>query len=109
MMMQRAWLLRTRNLPGSFDSYPILYLQALLLFGQESDAELGAMSTANRDELDYLFQDIEPRKVGKAVTRPLSYDAPVYTGDPVADEWEAAIARGEVPDLEAHPAKPLRR
>jgi hypothetical protein len=30
----------------------------------------------------------------------VTHGEPILTGDPLADEWERAIARGEMPDLD---------
>jgi hypothetical protein len=46
------------------------------------------------DEADKLVRRRRKMWGGK-----VSYDEPIITGDPVADEWERQIARGEVPDL----------
>lgn len=110
-MMERAVLLKTNSLARPFDSYPIPYLQALLLYGEEAQAELNKIARAEPDEdIDWLFQPTRkapPTRRGpsvqgppkKALPKPTSYDEPILTGDPVADEWERAIARGEMPEL----------
>ena len=92
-----------------------------MLYGDEASKELESIASPEDEELDWLFQDVDAKpKRGKPTTRrsrvqgapkkhlpkPTSYDEPMLTGDPVADEWERAIARGEIPDLEAHMADP---
>lgn len=123
LVMERAVLLKTGRLARRFDAYPLPYLQAMLLFGDEASAELSriARGSGDADDLDWLFQDVmgEPSTKRRRVQGPptrrkrlppaTSYDEPVFTGDPVADEWERAIARGEIPDFDAHPPKPMRR
>lgn len=116
LVMERAVLLKTGSLARPFDSYPLPYIQALLLYGEEANAELGVIAEA-QEELDWLFQDVKapapPRKKGRSkvsgpprrLPTPSSYDQPILTGDPVADEWERAIARGELPDLDTDPAE----
>jgi hypothetical protein len=114
--MERAVLIKTGSLARPVDSYPLPYLQALLLYGDEATNELNKIAQGD-EELDWLFQDVNAsapsRKRGRGKVSgppkrrppPSSYDEPILTGDPVADEWERAIARGEVPDLDAHPAE----
>ena len=122
LVMERAVLLKTGSLARAFESYPLPYIQALLLYGDEASKELETIASPEEIELDWLFQDVHakptqrsrptarrPRVQGapkKHLPTPTSYDEPMFTGDPVADEWERAIARGEIPDLNAHMADP---
>ena len=41
-----------------------------------------------------------PKLNQRAQKGPVSYDQAIYTGDPVADEWERQIAAGQTPDFE---------
>lgn len=100
-MLERAHLLRTGRLARPFDEYPPEYLHALLFYGDESDAELMRLARRTTDT-DWLFQDDDITTTPPRRRRPKSFDdGAILTGDPVVDEWERALARGEVPDLDA--------
>lgn len=111
--MERACLVKTGSLARPFDEYPLPYLQAMLLFGDAALAELQDIARGDDDDdLAWLFQDIAkkpkrrrtklqgPPTRKKKLPAPSSYDEPILTGDPIADEWERQIARGEIPDLD---------
>lgn len=105
LAMERAYLTKTGRLPRPFDAYPRAYLQALLLYGDEAQAELRAIVQESDDnDLDFVFQGRAPKRrpsgPPKRLPAPSSYDKPILTGDPIADAWERAIARGEIPDLD---------
>lgn len=52
-------------------------------------------------DLEALFSDFTSRLQGLTDDESLEeWQKPRRTGDPQIDEWEAAIARGETPDLE---------
>lgn len=57
------------------------------------------MKEATGTKLAYLQDMLQT--VDRALADPTRTidTGPVLTGDPLADEWEAAIARGEMPDL----------
>jgi len=108
LAMERAVLLKTGRLASPVPSYTLPYLQALLLFGEESQDELAKIAQDEPEDIDWLFQDPKKAKRGRnrahgppkrALSKPTTYDEPVLTGDPVTDAWELAIARGEMPDL----------
>lgn len=109
-LMERAWVMKTGKPPRPIAEYSTIHLQALLLYSDEADDELNDIAQA---EVDWMDRQVAAHSrtrrkkghrvgpPGKRLPTPTSYDEPIYTGDPVADAWEDAIARGEVPDLDA--------
>jgi len=107
-MLERAWLLRTGNPPRALEDYHPLTLRALLLYGKESDAELNRIARSAGQDDDEAWIARQERTLGQRVNEPAKtkgiptgktgWDEPILTGDPVADEWEKMIARGELPD-----------
>lgn len=82
------------KLPREFQDYDLNTLQAYL--GYLEDAI--QFSALRRQVADAERVDQEPRgTIGE------SWAEPLYTGDPVVDEWERQIAAGEDPDLDAEP------
>jgi len=58
--------------------------------------------SAAQHEMAIMLREARLAEMEEQEARGIHYDQwskPRYTGDPVADEWEAAIARGEAPDL----------
>ena len=108
MLMEFVYLNRTGRTAREFDQYPLLTLQALLFHADSAGHELGWYTAPRRRH--WLDRDPEPRRrLGPGRLRaPKVWDQAVDTGDPVADAWERAIARGETPDL-GKPGQPLRR
>lgn len=102
--MERTAYRATGQLPKPFEDYNVVELQAFLLFGDEAMEELDVISQ-DEEDLDWLFQDKQKkpkrrmRRRLKPLKQPSSFGEAVSTGDPVVDEWEQAIARGEMPDL----------
>lgn len=94
-MMERAWLLKTGRPPRPFESYSLVELRAMLLHPKEAEAEITRMARSSEvEDDDWLRQ--EENKLKK--THP--WDEPMFDGDPLGDKWEAAIARGEIPDFD---------
>jgi hypothetical protein len=78
-------------------------LQALLFHWEDAKQEIEASVEANDD---WAWIEVEEQTLlgtvkRKKAIRKTSYDKPVLTGDPVADEWERQIARGATPDFDA--------
>ena len=55
----------------------------------ETEAKISDLERVFSDEPDFGGMDAEE-----------SWDIPRRTGDPLADKWEAQIARGETPDFD---------
>ncbi len=97
-LMERAWFTRTGRLARSFEDYPLLVVQALLLC---DDAIRDEIDDIHRKDLAWLAQ--QEQELGRQVAdrgrvAKFNYDLPIETGDSLADQWEQQIARGELPD-----------
>ena len=79
-ILEHVQIKRTGNPRHPLDEYHPLVLNALM---NKMDEEVEAAGhRADEEERAHLA----------------SYDGPLLTGDPIADEWERSIARGEEPD-----------
>lgn len=78
-MSEVAYTAVTGRLARALQDYPPLVPTALL--------------TAAKDALEQL--------VAEAPSPSEPEDEMLLTGDPIADEWERAVARGETPNFEA--------
>ena len=95
--MERAWFLQTRRLARPLDEYHENVVYALLYMDDEIEDEL----TGIQREYEEWVQEQE-KTLGQRVSphrrTQFDPDKPIITGDPVVDEWERQIARGELPD-----------
>lgn len=105
-LLEHAWFMKVGRPPRAFEDYDPLTLQALLLHTKALVSELdNIVQEAESDDDEWIAR--QERTMGERIEgkkrkrRCLDYDQPVETGDPVVDEWERAIARGEIPDLDA--------
>ena len=72
--------LKTHQLPRDVDAFDPLTLHAFLTHMDDACRLISAQAEADDGGEE-------------------SWDEPVYTGDPVADEWERSIAEGRDPDI----------
>jgi hypothetical protein len=85
-----AWSLKHNGVGDlPFEDHQPLVARALLY---EMD---GALKRWHAEELN------AERSASHRKQRRTRYDTPVVTDDPIVNEWEQAIARGEMPDLDA--------
>lgn len=101
--------LRSGRLSRPIEDYPPR--AALVVLDWSKEALLYEQGRQRTDE-DWLHQpDPPPALGGRKAPKPSKWgppkpktrggwEVPRLTGDPVADEWERQIARGEVPNLE---------
>lgn len=106
--LEYLWFLKTGKPARAFGDYDHLTLQALLVYGKETREEIEKLANEPDVEDDEWWMAEQERTVGEPFMVPkkiprgkVEYDRPVQTGDPVADAWERAIARGEDPDFDA--------
>ena len=99
-LMEQAWVLKTGKPPRPFGDYDRTTLQALLFHWDDAQNELEKTIDESDDwEWQWIQEETPMGSVRrKKAVRKMAYDKPDKTGDPVADKWEEAIARGETPD-----------
>jgi hypothetical protein len=107
LQLEWMWTMKTGTPPRPFGEYDHKTLHALLVHQKDTLHELERMSREWSGEDEEAWMREQERTAGekmpsvKRIPRKVDYDQPVQTGDPVADEWEKAIARGEDPDFDA--------
>lgn len=92
--MERVYFAKTGRLARPLRDYDHLTLLAIVHYWDEVEG---------KEEWDPFLRRFVIRKGLRTGVKPgkkrITFDTPVLTGDPVADEWERAVARGEDPDL----------
>jgi hypothetical protein len=99
--MHALWTMKTGSPPKSIDEYHPDILLVLLQFDVEVRRELSRTAAAHRVMADHWSMKRSPfaDSAGANTTGSVSYGDKMDTGDPLADKWEAQIARGETPDF----------
>lgn len=101
MLLEQAWVLKTGIPARPFNDYDPITLQALLFHWEDAQKELEVIVD---DSDEWAWIEVEEQtslgtvKRRKVVRKQTGYDGAMFTGDPVADEWERQLARGETPD-----------
>jgi hypothetical protein len=85
------WFLKTGLFPKAFEDYNEAVITTMLHHFPAAQREMAIMTREAAIRETWLTE--QSGLVHDQWTKPR------YTGDPVADAWEAAIARGEMPDL----------
>ena len=95
-LMEVVWFRRVGRPAREISEYHELELIALMT---DDDAQDQGDNFGGDHKLS-PYSPLGGGRIFKPLKLPTKWDEAIETGDPVADEWERQIARGETPELD---------